>query len=144
MKIQKVATAIPHTFLIFPATSQSFVSLLILSVNRGTHGRKRANWDICLITFTSRTFVHQLRITKKIEQTTGFRTCIPLFTDGNNSHFKTKKHKKPRKYLFSPVFPGFYPLLELGVFFVVLNYFCLSFVQIHAHFTSITSFIMAC
>ena len=26
------------------------------------------------------------------------------------------------------------PLFELGVFFVVLNYFCLSFMQIHAYF----------
>ena len=31
-------------------------------------------------------------------------------------------------------FPGFYLLLELGVFFVVLNCICLSFVQIHARF----------
>ena len=29
-------------------------------------------------------------------------------------------------------FPGFYPLFELGVFFAILNYICLSFVQIHA------------
>ena len=26
------------------------------------------------------------------------------------------------------------PLFELGVFFVVFNYICLSFMQIHAHF----------
>ena len=31
-------------------------------------------------------------------------------------------------------FPGFYPLLELGVFFVVINYICLSFMQIHTYF----------
>ncbi len=31
-------------------------------------------------------------------------------------------------------FPASCPLLELGVFFVVINCFCLSFMQIHAHF----------
>ncbi len=40
--------------------------------------------------------------------------------------------KQSRKRLFS-AFPGFYPLLELGVLFAVISYFYLSFVQIHAH-----------
>ena len=31
-------------------------------------------------------------------------------------------------------FPGFYPLLELGVFFIVINYIYLGFMQIHAIF----------
>ena len=31
-------------------------------------------------------------------------------------------------------FPGLYPLLELGVSLVAINYICLSFVQIHAYF----------
>ena len=34
--------------------------------------------------------------------------------------------------------------VSIGVFFVVLNCICLSFVQIHAFFTSITPFILAC
>ena len=42
--------------------------------------------------------------------------------------------KQSRKTPISSAFPGFYPLLELGTFFVVINYICLSFMQIYACF----------
>ena len=43
-------------------------------------------------------------------------------------------HIKSRKVRYLCAFPAFCLLFELGVFFVVLNCICLSFMQIRAHF----------
>ena len=52
-----------------------------------------------------------------------------------------KREKKPQSLDFTGS-AAHLRLFELGVFLVVLNCICLSFVQIHALFTSITSFIL--
>ena len=43
-------------------------------------------------------------------------------------------HLKSRKVRCLCGFPAFCLLFELGVSFVILNYICLSFMQIHAYF----------
>ena len=48
----------------------------------------------------------------------------------NCKHFASTENGKPHKYWL----PAVFTLFELGVFFVVINFIYLSFMQIHAHF----------
>lgn len=61
-------------------------------------------------------------------------------------HSKSKSCHRAKTGLTTPLFIlvcGIFSLFEFGVSFVIFNYIYLSFVQIHAFFTSITSFILS-
>ena len=73
-----------------------------------------------------------LRAVRKIV----FKVPMPVVTlwEYGKGHGGSRRDKAIPETPILSAFPGFYPLLELGVFFVALNCICLSFIQIHTYF----------